>query len=153
MSAAAFPDPAALVAANSYLTLATVDPDGRPWATPVWFAPDGDGFLWASRPEARHSRNIATTPAVGIVVFDSTAPPGQGTGFYADAEAAEVAPGDVAAAVAAYSAGCVAAGLPGWTEARVTGPAQFRLYRARMQRAWVLDDHDRRVPVQLWLPR
>ena len=30
-----------IIDANSYMTLATADADGRPWATPVWFAPDG----------------------------------------------------------------------------------------------------------------
>ena len=28
----------AIVDANSYMTLATVDTDGAPWASPVWFA-------------------------------------------------------------------------------------------------------------------
>jgi hypothetical protein len=30
-----------IIDANSYMTLGTADADGRPWATPVWFAPDG----------------------------------------------------------------------------------------------------------------
>ena len=31
----------ALLNANRYLTLGTVDPDGRPWASPVYFAAAG----------------------------------------------------------------------------------------------------------------
>ena len=50
-----------------YLTIATADDDGRPWASPVWFAPASPTeFLWASDPHARHSRNIAT-PFPGLL--------------------------------------------------------------------------------------
>ena len=59
---------------NFYLTLATADQAGTPWASPVWYAhADYTEFVWISRPQARHSRNIAIRPAVGIVIFDSTA--------------------------------------------------------------------------------
>ena len=47
-----------IVDSNLYATLATAK--GRPWASPVWFAYDGyRDFFWISRPEARHSRNVA----------------------------------------------------------------------------------------------
>ena len=49
-----------LLHANRYMTLATADGDGRPWASPVWFATaDGRELFWASRPDTRHSRNVA----------------------------------------------------------------------------------------------
>jgi len=51
-----------IIDANRYLTLATADADGRPWATPVWFAPEGyTDFIWVSRPSTRHSTNIAVS--------------------------------------------------------------------------------------------
>jgi nitroimidazol reductase NimA-like FMN-containing flavoprotein (pyridoxamine 5'-phosphate oxidase superfamily) len=63
----------AVVDANAYMTLATADADGRPWASPVWFAHEGYGeFFWVSRPDTRHSRNLVTRPSVAIVIFDST---------------------------------------------------------------------------------
>jgi nitroimidazol reductase NimA-like FMN-containing flavoprotein (pyridoxamine 5'-phosphate oxidase superfamily) len=66
---------AAIVDRISYMVLASADPDGRPWATPVYFATAGSGaFYWVSSHEARHSANIAARPDVGIVVFDSTVP-------------------------------------------------------------------------------
>ena len=68
----------AIIDGNSYLTLATADADGRPWASPVWFAPDGyDVFLWVS---AQDTGTPASSPRsdVGIVIFDSTAPIGTG---------------------------------------------------------------------------
>ena len=43
----------AIVDANSYMTLATADADGAPWASPVWFAHEQyETFLWMSQPGA-----------------------------------------------------------------------------------------------------
>jgi hypothetical protein len=78
----------AIIDANGYMTLATADASGLPWATPVWFAPVGyREFLWVSSPEARHSRNLAERPQLGIVFFDSRAPIGTGQGVYMSAPA------------------------------------------------------------------
>jgi hypothetical protein len=32
----------AIIEANLYLTVGTTDPEGRPWTTPVYFAPAGE---------------------------------------------------------------------------------------------------------------
>ncbi|WP_214401332.1 pyridoxamine 5'-phosphate oxidase family protein [Pseudonocardia lacus] len=139
-----------VVAANTYLTLATADGDGRPWATPVWFADrDLEEFVWVSRPGARHSRNIAARPAVGIAVFDSRVAVGGASAVYVEAEAAEVDPGDHAAALAVYNERTREQGIGAWDEPKVTGDSQFRLYRARASRVYVLDDHDGRVEVRV----
>ena len=46
----------AIIDANRYMTLATADAAGRPWPTPVYFAPVAyRELIWVSRPEARHS--------------------------------------------------------------------------------------------------
>jgi len=134
---------------NSYLTLATADADGMPWATPVWFAArELREFVWVSRPGAQHSRNIAERAEIALVVFDSSVPPGSGTAVYVEAVASEVGgDDDRATALATYNARSVARGLRPWTESDVTGAAQFRLYRATASRVWVLDEHDSRVPV------
>jgi nitroimidazol reductase NimA-like FMN-containing flavoprotein (pyridoxamine 5'-phosphate oxidase superfamily) len=66
-----------IVESNLYVTLATADAEGRPWASPVWFAHEGyRDFLWVSRPGARHSRNLAARPELALVIFDSTAAEG-----------------------------------------------------------------------------
>ena len=58
-----------IVDSNLYATLATADAEGRPRASPVWFAHEGyRDFLWVSRPEARHSRNLAVRPELALVV-------------------------------------------------------------------------------------
>jgi Pyridoxamine 5'-phosphate oxidase len=59
-----------IIDSNAYMTLATADENGRPWASPVWYA----HFYWVSSPEARHSRNLAARSEVGVVIFDSQAP-------------------------------------------------------------------------------
>lgn len=136
------------MSANAYMTLATADADGRPWATPVWFAALGVAdFVWVLRPGSRHSVNIAGRPAVGIVVFDPTVAVGGAAAVYAEAEAAEVGPDDRAAALAVYDGRAQEQSLGSWTERDVTGAAQFRLYRARASRVYVLDEHDGRVEV------
>ncbi|WP_433305623.1 pyridoxamine 5'-phosphate oxidase family protein [Actinoplanes sp. CA-030573] len=68
--------------------LATADDDGRPWATPVFYAPDGERrVVWVSTPDSRHSRNIAARPEVAITVFDSHAPVGGAEAVYLEATA------------------------------------------------------------------
>ena len=60
---------------NLYMVLATADADGRPWASPVYFASeDYTEFYWVSSPEVTHSRNLAARSELSIVVFDSQAP-------------------------------------------------------------------------------
>jgi nitroimidazol reductase NimA-like FMN-containing flavoprotein (pyridoxamine 5'-phosphate oxidase superfamily) len=130
---------AAILAGNRYLVLSTADRDGRPWASPVYFAAEGtDRFLWVSRPGSEHSRNIAARPEVAIVVFDSSVPPGQTAAFYATGIAEEVPPDAVEGAVAVYSDRSVADGLPPWTVETVSAPSEFRLFRARVVEASVL---------------
>ncbi|MGW6130655.1 pyridoxamine 5'-phosphate oxidase family protein [Cellulomonas sp. NPDC055163] len=137
-----------VVAAATYLTLATADARGRPWATPVWFAErDCAEFVWVSRPGARHSVNVAEQPAVAVVVFDSAVAVGGAAAVYVEAEAGEVGPDDRAAALAVYNRRTAEQGLRTWTAQDVTGAAQFRLYRARASHVYVLDEHDGRVEV------
>lgn len=66
-----------IVDTNRYLTLATANAGGEPWASPLWYAHAGyREFLWVSRPATRYARHIAVRPEVAIVLFDSTAPVG-----------------------------------------------------------------------------
>jgi nitroimidazol reductase NimA-like FMN-containing flavoprotein (pyridoxamine 5'-phosphate oxidase superfamily) len=141
----------AIVDANSYMTLATADVDGTPWASPVWFAHEQyQTFLWMSQPGARHSRNIAARREIAIVIFDSTVSPHQRNAVYVEAAAAVVPDAELADAVAVYAARSVACGLETLADKDVCGGAPWRLYRARASAVYVLEDeHDRRVAVQL----
>ena len=140
-----------IVDSNAYMTLATADGAGRPWASPVWYAPEGyEEFFWVSSPGARHSRNIAARPEVAIVIFDSTAPVGEGQAVYVSAVARELGGTDLDRGIQIYSKESVAGGLSEWGLEEVSPPAPYRLYRATASEHWVLDPDgrpDRRIPV------
>jgi uncharacterized protein YhbP (UPF0306 family) len=137
-----------LVDAGRYMTLATADGEGRPWASPVWYAPESPTtLLWVSIPDARHSRNIAARPEVAIVIFDSTVPVGEAEAVYFEATAAQVAESDLEQAIGAFSRRSQADGAGVWTAAEVTRPATIRLYRATLTAQYVLGPGDRRIAV------
>ena len=140
----------AIIDANAYMTLATADADGTPWASPVWFAAEGyRRFLWVSRPDARHSRNVAARSEVGIVIFDSTVSEEDAAAVYLDAHAEAAAAAELEPLMAVYSERSVARlGTP-WPVAKVTGDAPHRLYVATVREAFVLDEHDQRLAVDL----
>jgi hypothetical protein len=100
-----------------------------------------------SRPEARHSQNIARRPEVAIVIFDSTVPIGGAEALYFEATAEQLTGGEVAAAIAAFSRRSQACGASAWEEADVVEPAPLRLYRATASARYVLGPGDRRIPV------
>ena len=129
-----------VIGSTMYLTLATADGAGTPWASPVWYAPDGyRELLWISYPDARHSRNLAERPQLAIVIFDSTVTPGSGQAVYMEATAAQTDEG-----IDVFSARSVAQGLGEWKD--LSGP--LRLYRAVVSQHWMLgDERDERVPV------
>ena len=135
-----------------YLTLATADPNGRPWASTVWFgaslrSPSTQRLdvelLWLSRPEAQHSTNLLERPEVGISVFDSRQPADTGVGLQLAARAEPVPADELEAALAAFSAASVAAGGNAWTLRQVLEPAPLRVYRAHLDRALLLVDGSR----------
>jgi nitroimidazol reductase NimA-like FMN-containing flavoprotein (pyridoxamine 5'-phosphate oxidase superfamily) len=147
-------DPAALarslIDASLYLVLGTADEDGLPWASPVYFAhSENRDFFWISRPDARHSRNIAARPDVSIVIFDSSVPIGTGKGVYMTAVARELEGDDQEAGLEVYSRRALEHGGRAFTQDDVTGSAALRFFRANAVEQFVLDDFDRRVPVPL----
>jgi nitroimidazol reductase NimA-like FMN-containing flavoprotein (pyridoxamine 5'-phosphate oxidase superfamily) len=137
----------AIVEDNRFMTLGTADEDGVPWVSPVWFAPaTSRELLWASSPDAQHSRNLATRPEVAVVIFDSHRV-GAWNGLYMAGVAEELR--DVDAAIATYSRRSEAQGFRAWTPGDVLPPARHRLYRVSIAEQFVLDDHDVRLPVEL----
>ena len=142
-----------IVDSNAYMTLATADEAGRPWASPVWYASEGyEEFFWVSSPEARHSRNLASRPEVAVVIFDSTAPVGAGQAVYVSAVAEELGGTELDRGIGIFSRESVAGGAPAWGLEEVRPPAPYRLYRATASAHWVLDPDgypDRRIPVNL----
>jgi uncharacterized protein YhbP (UPF0306 family) len=117
-----------IIDANLYMTLATADADGRPWASPVYYAVAGyREFVWVSDPQTTHSRNLAARPQIAIVIFDSTQPINTGRGVYMDALAERVAEEDVDRALELFSERSVRHGGEVWTRGHLE---PLRLYRA-----------------------
>ena len=137
---------------NQYLTLATADPSGRPWAATVWYtarlrsrSPQRLALelIWLSRPDAQHSKNLVQRPEVGISIFNSTQPAGTGDGLQFAALAERVPSDELDNAAAAFSTASLAAGGGAWTRAQVEEPAVARLYIARIERAFLLGSGSR----------
>jgi nitroimidazol reductase NimA-like FMN-containing flavoprotein (pyridoxamine 5'-phosphate oxidase superfamily) len=138
----------AIIDANLYMVLGTADEGGHPWVSPVYYAPvDYREFLWVSRPETLHSRNLLARPEVSIVIFDSSVPIGTGQGVYMAATAEEVTGEARVTAMDAFSRRAVGHGGRGWTLDDVEPPAEFRLYRATAAAHYILGSIDRLVAV------
>ena len=147
-------DPAAtaraIIDASLYMVLGTVDDRGRPWTSPVYYAPERyRDFYWVSRPDALHSRNLAGRPHVSIVIFDSSVPIGTGQGVYMTAVAAELIGAEREEPVRVFSRRSLEHGGHEWTVADVEPPAELRLYRASATAHYTLGGDDRRVEVDI----
>ena len=121
---------------NHYLVLGTVDPDGSPRLSPVFYTPARyTDLYWISSPTTHHSRNIADRPAVEIVIFDSSVPVGDGECVYLAATATQVDDDEVDEVIGeAFRPRAGAQAIPA---DELRGAARRRLYRARIERCEV----------------
>jgi pyridoxine/pyridoxamine 5'-phosphate oxidase len=139
-----------IIESNLYMTLATADSDGRPWASPVWFAhEDFTRFVWVSKPDALHSTNLAVRPRTGIVIFDSTVGPGAAEAVYLQAEAEELREPEDERYIEVFTRRSEALGWPSWSIDDVRPPAPLRLYCATASAQFVLGAGDERIAVSL----
>ncbi|WGY03001.1 pyridoxamine 5'-phosphate oxidase family protein [Nocardioides sp. QY071] len=136
-----------LATTNRYLTLGTVDADGLPWTSPVYFSATDDlrRFLWVSSPASQHSLNLTARPAVSLAVFDSTVAPYHGRCLYAAGSATVLEGADLEAGLASYP-GPAERGGSAIAVDDVTGDAPWRLYRADATALWVLCPREPRQP-------
>lgn len=124
----------AIIDGNMYMVLATVGPDGAPWATPLFYSTEGGrDFYRVSSPQVTHSRNLVHEPRVGIVIHDSRAPVGT-AGPRALSLTATATEPDGAEALEGLRVIPGPAGRGGRALApdEVRPPAPWRVYRARM---------------------
>jgi hypothetical protein len=121
-----------VIDSNRYMTLATIDPDGRPRVSPVYFtsARYAD-FYWISSPDAHHSRNVAARPGVEIVIFDSRAGVGAGEAAYLSCTARMVADEDLE--VACAEAFPETPGAIPFGPDELSGDAELRLFVAHLE--------------------
>jgi hypothetical protein len=141
-----------IIDGNRYMVLGTSDADGRPWVSPVYYAPSGYTELyWVSSPDADHSRNLAGRSELSIVVFDSRVGIGEGQGVYMSAAGQELTGADLERGIEIFSRVSESHGAKPWALEDVQPPSALRLYRARVSEHWVLDPErrpDQRTPVQ-----
>jgi hypothetical protein len=101
-------------------------------------------------------RLIDERPGIALTVFDTSAVPNEGTGFYATATARRCPDEQLDHGLRVVNRRLLAQGLGAVGRDRVTGGARLRLYVAEVAQAWVLDqdaDVDQRAPVRRADPR
>lgn len=97
---------AEIIKSAGYIVLATASSDAQPWNSPLSHEYDLDlSFYFVSAQDSIHASNIAKNRQVFIVLFDSTAPEGSGTGVYIKAESHAVTAKDDASKITSYKAG------------------------------------------------
>jgi nitroimidazol reductase NimA-like FMN-containing flavoprotein (pyridoxamine 5'-phosphate oxidase superfamily) len=144
-----------ILADNQYVVLATADPDGTPWATPVWYATDDShrNLYWLSSPAARHSENISVRRDIAMVVFDSTVPPETGQAVYMVATAQQIVGSTEARhSLEIFSRKSTRRGGRAFSIDNVAGESRNRLYCATVEEHFILDPdspYDVRTSVQL----
>jgi Pyridoxamine 5'-phosphate oxidase len=120
-----------VIDANTYMVLGTLDPDGEPRLSPVYFTHvDYADFYWVSSPGAHHSRNVQRHPSISVVIFDSSVPVGAGQCVYVRADDAAVVPDtELDAHCRAAFAGDLRRAVS-FAPDELSGDAPLRLYRA-----------------------
>lgn len=64
------PATAGLLDGKNFATLATINPDGGPQTSVVWFEREGDTLLISVTAGRKKTRNIERDPRVSLTVFD-----------------------------------------------------------------------------------
>jgi uncharacterized protein YhbP (UPF0306 family) len=94
---------AEILRSNRYLTLATADKDGAPWAAPLAYVIDRNGdLLYYSAIETRHGRHIRENPLAACAVFDSSRSSDEVDGVQFSAQVSEVLEDDLFIAMELY---------------------------------------------------
>ena len=139
-----------IIDANLYMTLATADREGRPWASPVYYAVAGyREFVWVSDPGTTHSRNLAARPELAIVIFDSRQLINTGRGVYMSAVAEPVGAADLDRALELFSQRSERHGGGAWTREQLEPHAVLRLYHATATEHSIIGPGVPRAPVSV----
>ncbi len=151
---------------SSFMTLATADSDGLPWASPVEFACDEAlRFYWVSVTDARHSQNVRANPRAALSIYDSTQTPGVGAvqGLYGEGSVEELDRSDLEALLPSLNRWIAWRDAGRKTPRRLRadqfdGDTPWRFYRVNAAKLYGLDPNghpeygqlvDWRVPVDL----
>ncbi|MFF5832940.1 pyridoxamine 5'-phosphate oxidase family protein [Streptomyces bacillaris] len=153
-----------LLTGARYLNLATVSPDGSPWVATVEYAWLGGPlrFLYGSATGSRHSRHLASSPAVAGSLFVAGGAAGLDVGAVDGAQftgvCREVGPAELDAYYAVFYEAVFPDGREReqWMLPRssLRAPAGHRLYLVEVRQWWLIDTRtweqdriDRRIEV------
>jgi len=135
-----------ILQSNIYMTLATVDKNGVPWASPVYYCMDENcNFYFISSPKSRHIRNLKHTNRASFAIFDSHQPEGTGNGIQGSGVVHELANGDLLEGLKHYHTSFFKV-----VTAMFQGKAFYRMYKLEPRELFVLDPEknvDARVSV------
>lgn len=145
---------------NIYMTIATSDKKGNPWISPVAFSYDSDHNLyWASEKTSKHSKLIKKNNKVAVVIFDSSAPEGQGNGVYLIGNATEVKEKELEHAIKVlYSRKKKDSEYSKFNNIKdFSGKSPWRMYKIVPRSFWILKDNvkvkgypvDRKIDVKV----
>lgn len=129
---------------NRFCTLATVSPEGWPWASPLLYGYDSQLTLyWSSAIVARHSIDLETSEGrCAVTVYDSQASPGKVAGLFFQGVAQLVPEAEVAEAMRHLFARVT--NPPDRTAADYLGESPRRFYQFQPTQIWMTGS---RIPV------
>ena len=122
----------AVIDNNNHMTIATINADGKPWITPVFYVHDDHFSLyWVSYKESKHSKNIQSNPDVAISIYGSVPPDNEIDAVYIEAEATQLEDeADVLPAIAVLAGRIQEEKYMIKFPKDVMGEAAWRIYRA-----------------------
>ncbi len=138
-----------------FLTLATVDRSGFPWASPLLYGYDAELTLyWSSAIAARHSINLDETQGrCAVTIFDSHASPGKIAGLFLTGVAGLVSENQVAQAMEHLFDRMDQ--RPNRTAADYLGDSPRRFYQFQPSEIWLTGDRlpvgNQLVDTKVWL--
>ncbi|MEO6761258.1 MAG: pyridoxamine 5'-phosphate oxidase family protein [Candidatus Saccharimonadales bacterium] len=129
-----------IIKSINYATIATASKGGIPWNSPVAHNYDEQlNIYWFSDKNNHHSRNVRDNTRVFIVIYDSTAPEGEGEGVYIQATAKELSDPEEIMFARRIKKG------PGYDKPAddFLGDSVRRVYKATPEHIWINDAEEK----------
>jgi len=131
---------------NIYMTLATADAKGEPWASPVFYCKDNKNNLYfISPPSSKHMKNIEGNNRVSFAIFDSRQPQGDLNGIQGYGEVNKLTGNNLVKGLKYYNTTFIKI-----TAENLQNDAPYRLYKLAPRKMYVVNtdlDVDCRIEV------
>lgn len=130
---------AQILSSNRYCTLSTVNSDGTPHGSPLFYVNDAEFIYWWSQIDSQHSQNILHSNKVYITIFDSQASEEEAKGLYIQSTAGEVPIHKSEEVLKLYNAKAESFNL---SKEDVINDSPSRLYQAAINKIWTNSSGD-----------